>query len=574
MTVESTYREITLEGAPASPGLAEGEAYFFQKHQPVIRPNTIAESQVQNQLERFERACELVVAELERLKRKAQDSESSDIISAQIQIVEDPELRQKIKKLIEEEHQSVDYAVYSVFESYLEMIENSENNILKERSVDITDIRDRIIQIITNNTLDVDIEPGSIVVAKELSPSDLIELSGHDIQALVMDSGGPSSHASIIARALGLPAVVGTRRVAKLLRSCAPLIVDGNRGIVILNPAEETRTRYKREFEQYQQQEEELRKVLDLPSETSDGHPFTLRANVELGEEMPMVTKYKAAGIGLLRTESVYVQKEHFENHERQFRFYKSILSDAEDLPVTIRLFDAGGDKLMGMGTKERNPFLGWRGVRMLLDERDLLRQQLKAILKVAGIYPGRVRLLVPMITNVDEMLEVKEEVRRVQKELEQEGKKTDPDILFGIMVEVPAVAIQAKHFAPHVDFFSIGSNDLTQYALAVDRGNEYISSLYRQEHPAVWHLIHQTVQASDIPVSICGELASYPEAAACLLGMGISELSMSPVSIPRVKQELVSHSIADCRKLAERVLSAESAAEVDRIFKKWSHYS
>lgn len=569
-------KEITLKGAPASPGVAIGTVFLYRKKQLPVRAKKIEKTRVENHIECFEKACKVVGEDLESLQEKGLTDDVTEIISAQIQILNDPELHAKVRRLIEEDLFSVDYAVYSVFEDYLSLLKNStENTILKERSVDIVDIRDRLIQFSTSNKKKLNIKPEMVVVAAELSARDVIELADSEIQGLVMDAGGSSSHAAIIARAVGLPAVVGTRQTAKLANSEDTVIVDGNQGVVILNPKPETNRQYHQKLEHFDEHEKELQEVLHLPSVTQDHHPFVLRANIEFKEELPLLKKYRAQGVGLLRTESVYLQKEYFNDRKMQINFYDYVLSAVEDQPVTIRLFDAGGDKFFGLGQKEHNPFLGWRGIRMLLDEREMLLSQLEAILTVAGRYPGRIRLLVPMVTTIEEVLEVKEAVSCIQSRLEREGMPTDEDLAFGIMVEIPAVAIQAPHFAKHVDFFSIGSNDLAQYTLAADRGNEYISHLYRQEHPAVWKLIHQTCLAAEdagIPVSICGELASYPKAAACLLGMGIDELSMCSASIPNVKKELRSHSMKELRQLTKKVLSAESATEVEELFKTWGN--
>jgi len=568
------HHDLTVKGIPASGGIAIGSGFIYEKPEPVISKEKIDPETVSRHVSLFEEAKHIIETELIRLKRKEVDKTTIDIIDAQIEMVHDPELEMKVRSMIEEEHHSADYAIREVFDSYLELLENSNNQALRERMIDLEDIRDRLIQITNNHSLDLDIQPGSIVVAEDVSPREVIQFSDYNISALVSDHGGKSSHASIIARSMGIPSVVGAKRVCQLVGSSSRIIVDGDEGVVIIDPEEKQLKDYRQKMKDQKIQEEKLRKIITEPSATSDGIPFQLRANIEFAEELDNVRKYGAEGIGLLRTESIYIRKEHFEDQKKQARFYTKILKKTDPDPVTIRLFDAGGDKFFSLGSKENNPFLGWRGIRMLLDERDLLREQLRAILTVAGKYPGRVQLLVPMVSVLDEVIEVKEELLSLQGSLMKEGMPVDDSIPLGIMVEVPSVAIMARKLAEHVDFFSIGTNDLTQYTLAVDRGNELISELYQQVHPSVFELIHHCVKAAKeagIEIAVCGEMASYPKAAACLLGMGITDLSMSPASIPKVKTILRGHSYSDMEQLAKQVLNATTASEVSEIFNNWS---
>ncbi|MFH5831713.1 phosphoenolpyruvate--protein phosphotransferase [Halalkalibaculum sp. DA3122] len=566
---QSASSEFVLKGVPASNGIAMGKGYIYRRPKPVINTEKISSGSTARHLELFDEAKRVIETELVRLKRKEVDEISLQVIDAQIEMVNDPELEEQVKQLIEKQNRSVDFAVKQVFDSYLEMLKKSQNQISQERIVDLEDVRDRLIQVATNYSIDLDIEPGSIVVAEDISPREVIQFSDYNISALVTDHGGQTSHASILARSMGIPSVVGTKRTCQLVESSSQIIVDGNEGMVIIDPDQCQLDEYREKIKHQQVEEQKLRRIISEPSVTRDGTPFQLRANIEFAEELPNVQKYKAEGVGLLRTESIYIRKEHFENQEKQTDFYSEILQKAGSAPVTIRLFDAGGDKFFSMNADERNPFLGWRGVRMLLDERDLLREQLRAILTVAGRYPGRVKILVPMVSVMEEVLEVKEEISAIQEELRQEGVPVDDRVQVGIMVEVPSVAVKAEAFAKEVDFFSVGTNDLTQYTLAVDRGNELISELYQEIHPAIMSLIHDCVVAAEneqIDIAVCGEIASYPKAALCLVGMGITELSMSPVSIPKVKTLLKKYSVAEMKELADKVLSSSTTAEVNSI--------
>lgn len=568
--IQSTYKETRLKGLAASPGIALGKVYVFNRRQPVIDSATIPKSEIKEHLNEFHSARDLTENELNELLQEELDDETLKIISTQIEMVRDPELCDQVEKLISVELHSASYAIQKVFENFLSMLSAADNHVARERIIDIKDTRDRLIEYINDQSSTIRVDGEYILVAKDLSPREVIKLSGGEVKGIIMDKGGPTCHAAIIARAMGIPAVVGAKNASELAHDNGLIALNGSTGSIIINPLDSTVDRLNNKVAAWSEHLAKLKSICDQPSVTKDGHPFTLRANIEFARELPNIDSYNAEGIGLLRTESIYLSKEHFGNQRKQESFYNSILEKTGDEPVTIRLFDAGGDKFFNLGEKEENPFLGWRGIRMLLDEPDLLREQLRAIYLTAGKYPGRVRILLPMITNVTEVLALKKHIERVFDQLGKEGHKTDPDIQLGIMVEVPSVAILADKFAEHVDFFSIGTNDLTQYTLAVDRGNELISELFNQRHPAVWRMINHTVDAArrhGIGISVCGELASDPEAAACLIGMGINELSMSPAKIPEVKQLLIQNDYQRMKDLSAGVLECITVEEVDKLF-------
>lgn len=566
-------REIRLTGLPASPGIAIGEVCLYKRERPVVRPVIIENEEAEKQFALFEEGRRHIVRDLEHIRSRAGDEETAEIIGTQVEIVNDPDLESRVKKLVVDELYNVDYAIYEAFRGYIDLIKSSRNSLLKERIIDIEDIRDRLIQVVRHQTNAPKIRDSAIVVTDELTPSEIIQFADRNMKALAMDSGGLTSHTSIIAHSMGLTSVVGTKRVTQFAADGDTLIVDGNEGLVIIRPREETLTEYKKRFEKEIARLREQDKIIQEPSQTQCGQPFKLRANIEFEEEVPNLERFNAAGVGLLRTESLYMSRGHFDDGETQERFYENIVEGCIDETVTIRLFDAGGDKFVEQPFKEANPFLGWRGIRMLLDERDLLQEQLHAVLRVAGRNPGRIKILLPMISSIEEVMEVKEEMLFVQDRIRKEGEPVDEHVKLGVMVEVPSVAIQADAFARHVDFFSIGTNDLTQYTLAVDRGNELISSLYQQTHPAVWRLIRYAVEAAGqagIDVAVCGEVAADPAAAACLMGMGITDLSMSPASIPGVKNVLINHTLKEMQQLVGRVEQAVTYTEINRIFKDW----
>ncbi|HKL17451.1 MAG TPA: phosphoenolpyruvate--protein phosphotransferase [Halalkalibaculum sp.] len=566
--------ELELEGAPASSGSAIGKAFIYKKKEFDIQSSTIKRGEVLDHINEFKKARIDMESELQKIQGDSNSDEASDIIDAQIEMVNDPVLAGQIEKLIKEELYSVEFAIQRAFEDYIRLMNNSDNPQARERSIDISDIRDRLLEYINKESDSPAIESGCIVVTQDLSPREVISLTNYHISGIIMDRGGVTSHAAIIARSLGIPAVVGAKTATESINSELRVAMDGDSGKVFVNPTDLTLKNFKKVIEENRKRDEKLNEVISKKPETSDGHPFILRANIEFPEELEQVRALKASGIGLLRTESIYMEKEHFDDLTKQKEFYSTIMEGTGSEPVIMRLFDAGGDKIFDEKHKEQNPFLGWRGIRLLLDNRKLLREQLEAILTVAGAYPGRVKILVPMVTVLEELTKLREEIQSVQQKLKSQGHKIDEEVPVGIMVEVPSVALKIDKFAEMVDFLSIGTNDLTQYVLAVDRGNELIADIYNQRHPAVWELIAMVANSAarhNKQITVCGELASDPVSAACMLGMGISDLSMAPSKIARVKSILVGKSFEEMKALAAKVMDCSTTEEVNNLFQNWS---
>lgn len=570
---DAAQNEIIIQGLPASPGVAVGKAFVYKKEKPQIFSQTIDEESVPGQLALFKRVQEDLKTEWQHLRQQEQDQTSKAVLDAQIAIIIDPQLTSEIRALIEEKHYGVQHAIQQAFKNYIDKFSATGNSVLHNRKMDLTDIRDRLVKAVTQSSAPLPPSDGDIVVSAEISPREVIQFSHRHIKGLVMEQGGNTSHAVIIARSVGIPAVVGAKGVIEKMQPATELCIDGKQGLVSINPTAHTRERAKQLRGSAMLTHQEQQRIVERPSQTTDGKSFTLRANVEFAEELENVQKYDARGVGLLRTESQYLDQQQMGSTQKQVGFYRQVLTQTGDDPVTIRLFDVGGDKFQQNNHAESNPFLGWRGIRMLLDEREMLRDQLKAILTVAGEHPGRVRLLVPMVSTLDEIAALKVEIARCLQEVIDDGNPVDNMMMLGIMVEIPSVALQTKHFADEVDFLSIGTNDLTQYLLAVDRGNPLISSLYDQRHPAVWKVIDHVASVArehHVEVDVCGELASYPVAAACLVGMGVTTLSMTPVNIPMVKNMLTKKSHKQMEKLAEQVLLCEQSADVKSLFKNW----
>lgn len=571
MSSEVENNEVHLSGAPGSPGIVIGTTSLYKRVRPAVSDANISDRQVQAHLDRFDYALEAAEKELHELLDATDQQETVELIQTQIAILKDPDLYKRVKRVISDHKKPVDSAIETTFKGYLEVLKQNHGSLFQNKSVDITDIRDRLLQILHHKK--DEIENGTILVARELSPREIISFSNRNIKGIITDRGGATSHAAIIARSMNIPTVVGLNNATKVIDTDDQVIVDGRNGKVIVHPQKATRDKYESLINQQMKKKADFESICQKPSQTADGKPFTLRANIEFAEELSVANKYQAKGVGLLRTESVYLSRKDFQNIEQQVGFYSSILDLTAPHPVTIRLFDIGGDKFFEDEKKEQNPFLGWRGIRMLLQQPLLLKNQLRAIFKAGARFKNRIRILVPMVSTIEEVVQLKDILNEVQAELETEGDTVGNNVPLGVMVEVPSLALKADCFAREVDFFSIGTNDLTQYVLAVDRGNERISNLYNQRHPAIWQLINDVVkvgQEYDIPVSICGELASDPIAACCLMGLGIDTLSMNAVVLPSVKQILRSHRLAEMQELSAQVLQAETIDEIDNIFSEW----
>lgn len=564
--------EILLSGVSAAPGIVMGTVELYERQHPAVSVQKINDEEVEQHLKQFNEALSHAEQELNSLLKGQQNEDVAELLQAQIAMINDPDLRERVETEIKENKEPADAAIDKVLEVYLKLMDKNQQENTQKRSIDITDVRDQLIEILRHDKQH-SIKDGAIIAAEELSPREVITFAKHKVQGIIMERGGETSHAAILARAMRIPTVVGLKDVFSAIQEGKPLILDGSRGEVVLNPSAETRKKYDEMAARAADDRMEHKKIIRRQSHTADGHEFTLRANIGFEEELPLLHNYDAKGIGLLRTESIFLNSDKPGSEQSQQRFYERVLQEAAPHPVTIRLFDAGGDKFFDLGQKEQNPFLGWRGIRMLLDEEETLRQQLRAILKAAVNYSGRVRILVPMVSSMEEVAAVKQILKQVQDKLLEEGYDIDADIKFGIMVEVPGTAMQISHFVHDVDFLSIGTNDLTQYLLAVDRGNERISDLYNQLHPSLWKLMKQIVdeaQSADIPVNVCGELASDPIGACGLVGLGVRELSMTPSALPEVKKILCDHTLDEMQQLAAAIVESATAKDVQKIITKF----
>ncbi|MEM8484669.1 MAG: phosphoenolpyruvate--protein phosphotransferase, partial [Bacteroidota bacterium] len=442
----------------------------------------------------------------------------------------------------------------------------------RERANDLQDVRDRLVRNLRRGKLLSAIEYNAIVIAETLTAADIVLFSRRNILGCATDFGGPTSHVSIMARGLGVPAVVSMHGVTDLVNSGDTIILDGFNGRLIINPTEETLAGYRRLQERFENLLLDEKQLVPLEAKTLDGHEITLQANLEFREEVELVEEYGGEGIGLFRTEFLFLMR-GFDDYseEEQFETYKEIVEKMHPYHTTFRLLDLGGDKMLPMGHREHNPFLGWRGVRILLDKPELLQPQLRAILRASAF--GAVKILVPMVSSLGEVRRLKEALATAMQSLDEAGQLYDAEVPLGIMVEVPAVALMAEHFAAEVDFFSIGTNDLTQYLLAVDRGNDMVASRYHELDPAVLTLIRRVIEAGrahQIPVNICGEIASNPLATALLIGLGIDSLSATPTFLPEIKRVVRSMRRKDAESLANQVVGIFDPRERKKTLMQW----
>ena len=562
--------EISIKGLPGSNGIAIGSVLVLEKKKRKVQPKKIKSDAIIAHLKRYAKSREKFLIELDDLTVNL-DKKTAGILETQKHIVSDVEIEKRVNASIEVDQYSVDFAIYRVFNEFIERLKESGSELFQQRIIDIENIRDRLIDLSCEDEQKLEIENGAILIVKDISPTDLVAFYEKGVKGLVMDKGGVTSHAAIIAQSLNLPCIVSAKEAVNSAFLSKQAILDATNGVLILNPSKEKLDTHKKEIRRLNRTKK-AKGILGKPSQTKDGEIFHLRANIEFTQELSLAKENEAEGIGLLRTEALLYGGIAKKSETEQDKFYDEILSQTQG-EVVIRLFDVGGDKLNVHTPDEDNPFLGWRGIRMLLDEETMFEGQLRSILKTAGKYPGRVKILVPMISTLEEILQVKKKIVQVKKSLAEEGIPVDDSVPLGIMIEVPSAALLADHFAKEVDFFSIGTNDLTQYALAVDRGNEQICTLYQQHHPSVWKLIELTYRAAkehEIEISVCGELAGDEIGAACLVGMGITDLSMSPSRIPEIKERLISRSLKDLTSFSKAVLSCSTSSEVKNLYKNW----
>lgn len=562
------FQAVWLKGIPASPGLFKGPLYLLERPEVVVPVDPIASENVDEEVERLREVLRVLTARLEDIAAKQEHPAAQDLAQVQLEILHDPDLRETIRKFVHEDHLPGDQAVIKAFNQTIRALQARNIAWATERAVDIANLRDQCIQLYRQSEQPAVIPKGSVVFAEELSMGEVLQYGRGHLSALLLRKGGLTSHAIIVAQALGIPAVAGFGFSGNAFQNGQLIWVDGTTGDVVLNPDADTDLQMADRLDQQLQIETQNERQASRPSQTACGTSFILRANIEVEAELERLQKSKAQGVGLLRTETMLMDPK-LRHPQQQLAFYRAVLKASAPHGATIRLFDAGGDKIIPGSPAELNPFLGWRGVRLLLDERHLLHNQMEALLRLSAEFPGQVRLLVPMVSEPSELRRIQHIRQEISEKLQQEGIITDPALQIGAMIEVPSAALMTESMAQYVDFYSIGTNDLIQYTLAADRGNAQVAHLFDSHHPAVWQLIHLAVRGAHNagkPISVCGEMASHPVFAAAFLGLGIRELSMPPSMIANVKSMLIHGSMADFKTLAESILQCPDVEQVRSV--------
>lgn len=565
-----------LVGIPASPGFAMGKAFPIINREIVVVEETLPESRIAAEEQLFLKAVSKTSVEINKVKEISESRtglRDSLIFATHLMILQDPGLVNGILDLIRKEHKNARWAVHVVLGNYIDRFEKIDSPAMRDKAADLRDLYNRLMGAMEDSGPVLEenaVEEGVVLVAHEFLPSFLISVKPGQVNALVMDTGGRTSHVAILARSLQIPAVSGLRNMAGLIKADDTIIVDGSGGMVIINPNEDDIRKFHERQEIFERQRRELFTMRRLEPMTRDGKYITLHANIELPTESEKVTDFGATGIGLYRSEFLFFRKDA-PTQEEQEDAYKLILETMAPNPVTIRTLDAGGDKLVSgiSATNESNPFMGWRSIRVCLDREDIFCTQLRALLLANT--QGNLRLLLPMISGLAELRKAKACIKRCRDELIAEGHKIAP-VKVGIMIEVPAAVMIVDKLAKEADFFSIGTNDLIQFTLAVDRTNELITNMFQPHHPSVLSMIYQTVMAAHrqgIPVAVCGEMSSDPMSVLLLVGLGVDELSMTPWSVMATKKIIRSINFEEARETALTVLQMDDAESVNAYLNK-----
>lgn len=566
-----------IEGIPASPGIVIGRAFILDTERPHVEEEAVRPEDVDDEVRLFTEAVEETRQELLGFRRRLADDLGEDharIFDAHLMILEDSMVVEGTTRRIREEHINAAFALTETIGHVTRAMERTEDGYLRERVYDIKDIERRILmRLLGKETRSLrHLTDEVIVVAHDLAPTHTASMYKERVIGFATEVGGRTSHAAIMARSLEIPAVVGLHGVTDLIKQGESIIVDGTVGVLVYRYDDAVRQYFEERRRQYEEFETELLKLKDYPAVTRDGRKLELGANIEIPDEVRSAIAHGAEGIGLFRTEYLFIARDSFPSEDDQYEAYRDVVSVMAPASVVIRTLDVGGDKFGPQAGAEReaNPFLGWRGIRYSLSHPDLFIRQLKAILRASA--HGSVRIMFPMVSSLQEVLDAKQVLEAARQELRSEGREFDESVQVGIMVETPAAATVADLLAVEVDFMSIGSNDLIQYTLAVDRGNEWVAYLYDEYHPAVLRLIEQTVRAAKRHrkwVGLCGEMAGNPLAVPLLVGLGLDELSTSPLMLPEVKSIIRSTTYGFAKKLAAKAMRMRTGPEVRRYLEQ-----
>ena len=561
---------MRIQGISGSRGVAVGNVYRYIQEEIVIPDYTVAEDKVEEEIGKFAAAMAATLKQLDTIRQKALEEmgpEEAAIFEAHMQIAQDPSLSDGIKSLVESSHTNVVAATAQTIETFANIFLGMEDAYMRERGADIKDIGDRLMRnMLGMNPRGLSHISGEVIlVAQDLAPSDTASLDKNVVKGIVTAAGGPTSHAAIMARTLEIPAVMGVGDIESFVDGDRAVVL-GTDGIVEINPSDADWAEYTNQAGAFQEELKRLRESANLEATTTDGHYVELFGNIGKAKDAKNALTMGAQGIGLYRTEFLYMENDELPAEDVQFEEYKKVAQDMKGKPVIIRTMDIGGDKELKCLDlpSEMNPFLGYRAIRISLNRPDIFKVQLRALLRASAF--GDIHIMYPMIASVEEVKQANAMLDECKEELTAEDKEFNKDIKVGIMIEVPAAAVISPILAKYVDFFSIGTNDLCQYTLAVDRMNEAIGSLYQPLHPGVLRLIKHVIDASREQgkfTGMCGELASDPVATMILLGLGLDEFSMTASSIPLIKNILRSVSKAECEEVANKALTMDTAEEI-----------
>ena len=561
---------MRIQGISGSRGVAVGNVYRYIQEEIVIPDYTVADDKVEEEIGKFAAAMAATLKQLDTIRQKALDEmgpEEAAIFEAHMQIAQDPSLSDGIKSLVESSHTNVVAATAQTIETFANIFLGMEDPYMRERGADIKDIGDRLMRnMLGMNPRGLSHISGEVIlVAQDLAPSDTASLDKNVVKGIVTAAGGPTSHAAIMARTLEIPAVMGVGDIESFVDGDKAVVL-GTDGIVEMNPSDADWAEYTNQAAAFQEELKRLRESANLEATTTDGHHVELFGNIGKAKDAKNALTMGAQGIGLYRTEFLYMENDELPAEDVQFEEYKKVAQDMKGKPVIIRTMDIGGDKELKCLDlpSEMNPFLGYRAIRISLNRPDIFKVQLRALLRASAF--GDIHIMYPMIASVEEVKQANAMLDECKEELIADGKEFNKDIKVGIMIEVPAAAVISPILAKYVDFFSIGTNDLCQYTLAVDRMNEAIGSLYQPLHPGVLRLIKHVIDASHEHgkfTGMCGELASDPVATMILLGLGLDEFSMTASSIPIIKNILRSVSKAECEEVANKALTMDTAEEI-----------
>jgi len=570
---------LILHGTGVSSGIAIGKAYVMQRDHPEVPEYVLPAHLIDDEIERFMRAIELGRSQLQSIRShipKTAPPEIASIIDTHLLILEDTMITNAPIETIRNKRYNAEWALKTQGERLSAVFEQMEDPYLRNKKTDVGQLVDRVLNNLLRPSDQAhdqisDALAGQIVIATDLTPADTVILKHNRIAAFVTSLGGPISHTAILARSLGIPAIVAAHNATRYIRNGEELIVDGKRGALIVMPEKAVVAEYRQRQKDIVHLRRELETLKASPAVTRDGHAVSLLANIELPEDIKAVTKVAAGGVGLYRSEFLFMNRRGLPDEDEQFKAYVRVVKALAGKPVTIRTLDLGADKQVDGGGHRNavatNPALGLRAVRLCLHDTSLFIPQLRAILRASA--HGHVQIMIPMLSSLDELFRVLELIETTKAELARSGDKFDADIPIGGMIEVPAAAISADLFARHLDFLSIGTNDLIQYTLAIDRLDEAVNYLYDPLHPAVLRLIANTLRAgrdAGIPVAMCGEMAGDPRYIRLLLGLGLTQFSMHPSALLEIKKIVRESSLAELRELTERVMQAHDTRELHQL--------